>query len=226
MLTRQFAIGLVVLGLFQPVLHAGQSAGAQSGEDIGTGTAHPAHSISLSVLGLFADEPILVDAGGDGSRVGGTAWAASAGVEVVYGYQVFTPTASIPMEVALEFPVLLVPTVHRPEGAETFDPVTGQSLGPAEDYRATYFTPRLTFRYRTHWPVQVVIGLGGGVARFSDTSQGRTRHVTDGTIHYLIGLSMPLREGWRARATYGGYSEEGSVGRRLHAISGGVAYSF
>jgi hypothetical protein len=224
-LTRQLVIGVIALASFEPVLHAGQPPAAQSGEDTGTGVEHSAHSIGLSFLGLFADEPTLI-AADDGVRVRGTVWAASAGVEVTYGYQVFRPTASIPMEVALEFPVLIVPTVHRPEGAEMFDPVTGQSLGPAEDYRATYFTPRLKFRYRTHWPVQFVIGLGGGVARFSDTWQGRTRHVTDGTIHYLIGLSLPLREGWRARATYGGYSEEGSIGRRLHAISGGVAHSF
>jgi hypothetical protein len=176
-------------------------------------------------LGVFTDEPTLVPVDGAVS-VGGTTWATSAGVEVWYAYQLFRPTDDVPMEVTLELPLLFVPTVHRPRGAEAFDPITGQSLGPALDYSATYFTPRLALRYRTHWPVQFVIALGGGVARFADNGGRQERHSTDGTIHYFVGLSVPLREGWRVRAGYGGYSEESSIGTRLHVISGGVMYAF
>ena len=159
-------------------------------------------------------------------KVAGEEWTGSPGVEVLYGRQIFAPTETTPMEVTLDLPVTFLPRVRQPSGAEIFDPITGRSVGRAPDYRATSFTPRVSLRYRTEWPVQFVVSVGGGITWFSETRGGQPYQATGYPLQFLFGGSTRLRPHWAVRGLFG-YSAYGvAVERGLTLVNGGIVYAF
>jgi hypothetical protein len=184
------------------------------------------NQVGLFALGAFKRAPTLGPAGDGSVKVAGQAWAASAGFEASFARQIFAPTEETPMEVTLDFPIAVLPRVHQPSGAEIFDPTTGRAIGPAPDYTATLFTPRVSLRYRTEWPVQVVVSVGGGIALFSETRNGQTYKETGYPVQFLIGLSTRLRPHWAVRGQFGRSVHGVAVERGLYVVNGGIVYVF
>jgi hypothetical protein len=126
----------------------------------------------MAGLALFDRGPDLVPAGGDAVMASGGVWGdASPGFEVFYARRLPLP-AGYPM-MTVELPVAYVPAVRPAPGSEAFDPATGASLGPAPDFAATYVVPRLNVWVPAFGPANFLVGLGFGVARFSESRNGQ-----------------------------------------------------
>ncbi|HUU33564.1 MAG TPA: hypothetical protein VMW48_05845 [Vicinamibacterales bacterium] len=145
-------------------------------------------------------------------RNSGTVYAESSGVEVFYGRRIFTSADGL--AAAVDLPVMLVPKVKQAPLPEFF--------GLEPDYRATYFTPRISFEYPHDKRWRLVVALGGGVARFSETLNGESHSETRAVVHLAGGMSIVLRRHWALRAGYLAYGPE----RRLEGLTVGIARVF
>ncbi|MCU0251306.1 MAG: hypothetical protein MUE61_13915 [Vicinamibacterales bacterium] len=126
----------------------------------------------------------------------------------------------------LELPVAYVPAVRPAPGSEVFDPATGASLGPAPDFAATYVVPRLNVWIPAFGPVNFVVGLGFGVARFSETRNGQPFTETGYPFYFAIGTSVDLGPHWALRASAGGYAHGVATLRNAYMYNAGLAFVF
>jgi hypothetical protein len=183
------------------------------------------NQLGVTSLELFQSGPDLVPAGGGAVMAGGSGGGdASPGFEVFYARRLPLP-AGFPM-MTLELPVAYVPAVRPAPGSEAFDPATGASLGLAPDFAATYFVPRLTVWVPAFGPFNVLVGLGFGVARFSETRNGQPRTETGYPLYFALGTSMDLGPHWALRVSAGGYAHGVATLRSAYLINAGLAFVF
>ena len=174
---------------------------------------------------MFDSGPELVPAGGGAVTAGGTVWGdASPGIEVFYARRLPLPAAYPKM--TLELPFAYVPKVSPAPGSEAFDPATGASLGPAPDFAATYFVPRLNVWVPAFGPVNVLVGVGFGVARFSETRNGQPYAETGYPFYFALGTSVDLGPRWALRVSAGGYAHGVATERSLYMVNAGLAFVF
>jgi len=183
------------------------------------------NQLGVTGLVLFQRGTGLVPVGDGSVMVGGSVWGdASAGFEVFYARRLPLP-ADYPM-MTLELPLAYVPAVRPAPGAEVFDRATGASLGPAPDFAATYFVPRLNVWIPAFGPVDFVVGLGFGVARFSESRNGQPYKETGYPIYFALGTSVDLGPHWAIRASAGGYAHTVATERNLYMVNAGLAFVF
>jgi hypothetical protein len=183
------------------------------------------NQLGVTGLALFDWGPDLVPAGGGAVMASGGVWGdASPGFEVFYARRLPLP-AGYPM-MTFELPIAYVPTVRPAPGSEALDPTTGASLGPAPDFAAAYFVPRLDVWVPAFGPVDVLIGLGFGVARFSDTRNGQPYTESGYPFYVALGTSVDLGPRCAFRASIGGYAHGVATQRSLYMVNAGLAFVF
>jgi hypothetical protein len=183
------------------------------------------NQLGVAGLALFQRGAGLVPVGDGSVMVSGSVWGdASPGFEVFYARRLPLP-ASFPM-MTLELPMAYVPVVRPAPGSEVFDHATGASLGPAPDFAATYFVPRLNVWVPAFGPVNVVAGLGFGVARFSESRNGQPYTENGYPLYFALGTSVDLGSHWALRATVGGYAHGVATERNAYMFNAGLAFVF
>jgi hypothetical protein len=81
----------------------------------------------------------------------------------------------LPVDLGLEWPVTWLPRVTRPDiGAPTL--------------RVWMFTPRFSLRFPARRPTQLFVGVGGGVAWYTDGYDDERRTTTGGVPSVTFGL--------------------------------------
>jgi hypothetical protein len=183
------------------------------------------NQLGVAGLVLFQRGTGLVPVGDGSVMVGGSVWGdASPGFEVFYARRLPLP-AGFPM-MTLELPLAYVPTVRPAPGSEVFDPATGASIGPAPDFAATYFVPRLNVWVPAFGPVNLLAGLGFGVARFSESRSGQPYQETGYPFYFALGASVDLGPHWAIRASAGGYAHGVAWLRNAYMLNAGLAFVF
>ena len=183
------------------------------------------NQIGVTGLVLFDWGPDVVPMGHDVVMVGGHVWGdASPGFEVFYARRLPLP-AGFPM-MTLELPLAYVPVVRPAPGSELLEPAPDASLGRAPDFAATYFVPRLNVWVPAFGPVEFMVGLGFGVARFSESRNGQPYKETGYPIYFALGASVDLGPHWALRASAGGYAHGVATQRGLYMVNAGLAFVF
>lgn len=199
--------------------------GTQTTASSSAPVARGPNQVGVTGLFLFDWGPDPVPEGGGPVMPSGGVWGdASPGFEIFYARRLPLP-AGYPM-MTVELPVAYVPAVRPAPGSEVFDPATGASLGPAPEFAATYFVPRLNVWVPAFGPVDVLVGLGFGVARFSETRNGQPFTETGYPFYFALGTSVDLGPHWALRATVGGFAHGVATERSLYMVNAGLAFAF
>jgi len=183
------------------------------------------NQFGVTGLAMFDWGPDVVPMGNDMVMVGGGVWGdASPGIEVFYARRLPLP-AGFPM-MTLELPLAYVPTVRPAPGSGPLEPAPGAPLGRAPDFAATYFVPRVNVWVPAFGPVDFVVGLGFGVARFSKSRNGQPYKETGYPFYFALGTSVDLGPHWALRASAGGYAHGVATRRGLYMVNAGLAFVF
>ena len=230
-LIRTAAVILVTAILPAPVLaspQAGAPADPPASQATASGSAPAArgpNQVGVTGLVLLDWGPDVVPVAEDSVMVGGGVWGdASPGFEVFYARRLALP-AGFPM-MTLELPLAYVPVVRPAPGSGPLEPAPDAPLGRAPDFAATYFVPRLNVWVPAFGPVDVVVGLGFGVARFSESRNGQPYKETGYPFYFALGTSVDLGPRWAIRASAGGYAHGVATQRGLYFVNAGLAFVF